>query len=429
MITSNVGKLFLDAYNKKTGKQYNAKQFFIEVFYPLFFDHNKYMMTGGNSALENPKIKWKDMILNKIPFETKEKRKERFNKFVDKIAEGKADASVAIGYPAMNELASTSGQVSNNTSLATEDEAYLSWMGAGLGVGVEGGQVLLFLNEKILLDIFEGWKFYREYLENNDKLDCRQVTTWNGQWLAYRYSDEYNPSLPQAEILPENDKDLLKIPTISWVNVLLGITIHSELKLSRLLAYIYNIGQTNTTYGFIPFILGDIKKPYKLYEKYFGIINKDIVNLWGLSLGKACEDGIIGVKAMKPDKLESKFNEVKNYKGKSIKVNELRAYISWVMAMLNNEELWNKAEVFAKELKEYVKNSVRATTGRQNKVENILKSCNKKSFIGVISEIKADFPKQEMLYEICKIVNDMPYQNVGYFIILIKFHYIQGEKQ
>lgn len=57
MITSNIGKIFLDAYNEKYGTSYDARTFFLEQFYPLFFDQNKYMMTAGNSPLENPKLK------------------------------------------------------------------------------------------------------------------------------------------------------------------------------------------------------------------------------------------------------------------------------------------------------------------------------------------------------------------------------------
>ena len=58
MITSNIGKIFLDAYNEKYGTSYDARTFFLEQFYPLFFDQNKYMMTAGNSPLENPKLSW-----------------------------------------------------------------------------------------------------------------------------------------------------------------------------------------------------------------------------------------------------------------------------------------------------------------------------------------------------------------------------------
>ena len=98
MIISVIGRIFLNAYNARECTCYDAKRFFIEKYYPLFFDAEKYMMTGGNSPLENPKISWEKMILGKILYETKEKRRERFKKFICKVEENEADMSIAMGY-------------------------------------------------------------------------------------------------------------------------------------------------------------------------------------------------------------------------------------------------------------------------------------------------------------------------------------------
>ncbi len=65
MITANIGRTFLDAYNEKHGSNYTAKEFFIEKYYEIFFNHNKYMMSAGNSPLENPKISWDKMCQHK----------------------------------------------------------------------------------------------------------------------------------------------------------------------------------------------------------------------------------------------------------------------------------------------------------------------------------------------------------------------------
>ena len=87
----------MKAYNNKFQTNYTGRTFFEEVFVPLFFDHPKYMMTAGNSPLENPKLSWEDMIKGKKPFETAERRKERIDKMINKIESEKADASIAIG--------------------------------------------------------------------------------------------------------------------------------------------------------------------------------------------------------------------------------------------------------------------------------------------------------------------------------------------
>ena len=99
MITSNIGKIFLSAYNEEYGTSYDAKTFFLEQFYPLFFDQNKYMMTAGKSPLENPKLSWDDMIKGKKHYEASEQRKVRFDKLIKKIEEREADASMERGYP------------------------------------------------------------------------------------------------------------------------------------------------------------------------------------------------------------------------------------------------------------------------------------------------------------------------------------------
>ena len=164
MITSNIGKIFLDAYNEEYGTNYDARGFFLEQFYPLFFDQNKYMMTAGNSPLENPKLSWDDMIKGKKPYETPEQRKSRFEKLINKIDESEADASIARGYASLDVTATTSGQVTDLKLPNSQEEIYTSWIGDALGIGVQGGFSILFSNKEILLDIFEGWKLYRTSL-------------------------------------------------------------------------------------------------------------------------------------------------------------------------------------------------------------------------------------------------------------------------
>lgn len=46
MYTSYIGKKFLKLYREKEKKphDYSAKQFFDEVFFPLFFDDEKHLM-------------------------------------------------------------------------------------------------------------------------------------------------------------------------------------------------------------------------------------------------------------------------------------------------------------------------------------------------------------------------------------------------
>ena len=49
MITSTIGRIFLDAYNEKMETDYDAITFFNEVYHPLFFGSNKYLQWVQNS--------------------------------------------------------------------------------------------------------------------------------------------------------------------------------------------------------------------------------------------------------------------------------------------------------------------------------------------------------------------------------------------
>ena len=119
MITSNIGKIFLDAYNEEYGTGYDARTFFLEQFYPLFFDQNKQMMYAINSPFVQQLPSCRDCIKGIKNFENPDKRTKRLKVFLEKISNQDADASIAIGYPSIEYSATTSGQVTDlkmNTS-------------------------------------------------------------------------------------------------------------------------------------------------------------------------------------------------------------------------------------------------------------------------------------------------------------------------
>jgi len=121
MITSTIGKIFLDAYNKKFRTNYDAKTFFVEVYYPLFFDDNKYLQWVTNSPFVQMKKGQKVETLSK------EERKEKLQDFLLKAEKAKSlDASIAPGYPASEEkaFATTSGQVTNIQLKTETDDIY-----------------------------------------------------------------------------------------------------------------------------------------------------------------------------------------------------------------------------------------------------------------------------------------------------------------
>lgn len=428
MITSNIGKIFLDAYNEEYGTSYDARTFFLEQFYPLFFDQNKYMMTAGNSPLENPKLSWDDMIKGKKPYETPEQRKSRFEKMIKKTNKSEADMSIARGYASLDIAAPTSGQVTNLKLPNSQEESYASWIGDALGVGVQGGFSILFSKKEILLDIFEGWKLYRKCLNETSMLKGNQINTWNGQWLSHYYDPrEYDADMPLAGYSPYNtNKDgIINIDTQTWTKILIAVS--KKYRNAQILGYIYSIGKTNKTIGFIPFDLTQIRRPIHLYEKIFGMSNgRNVESLWGTAIGfkTACTYGAIGIKAMEPKGLRDYV-----YKGKQPKAHNYdninyNVYIIWIYAMLNNDELWEKSQELAKLLNEASSDKDKSiSTKRKNLVETMLNATNKKQFIAAATEVVSFIGKIDEFKGIVKEIHGMPTDNVPYFLTLLRFQY------
>src|SRR3712207_4416240 len=227
---------------------------------------------------------------------TSDERKEKLNEFHRKILEGNKDASVALGYAASEEkgFATTSGQVTNMEISVSADDVYFSWIGASLGLGVKGGVSILFDCPELLLDIFEGWKLYRQAVDENHSLKGNQLTSaWNAQWLAHRYSQVFNPFSPWANFSPYEEKGgYMGIKVQSWTHLLIGICRHY--KRPQMMGYVYGFGQMNTTIGFMPFVLGQIRRSFELYERLFQMDSKEAEVLWGTAFGlqKACQCGI-----------------------------------------------------------------------------------------------------------------------------------------
>jgi len=436
MIAANIGKIFLDAYNEKYQSNYTAKEFFVEKYYEIFFNHNKYMMSAGNSPLENPKISWDKMRTGQIPYETDEKRNGRFTKIVEKIDAGPADASIAIGFPTLDLAATTSGQVTNLDLPIKTDDIYLSWIGSGLGIGVQSGLSLLFSNKQILLDLFEGWQFYRDYLNSTPGLRGNQINTWNGQWIAHRYNLlSYDMANPTASFNPFGVmKDGgMEVNTQSWTKVLIGIA--RNYPATSLTAYIYSLGQMNITVGFVPFELPRIRQPFELYAKYFGTTKREQVEqLFGTAIGftKACQMGIIGVNALEPkgfrDCLEKGIIPKYNNADEEKAIN-FYTYQIWLLAMLNNEQLWDKAQQIATTLYNHSLSDKNARKIKSQEVTNLLASVNKKQFIEALTEIVKESTEIIQLAEVAELIHKMPSDNVPYFLTLIRFQFAVVNKK
>ena len=338
--------------------------------------------------------------------------------------------SIAIGYPSLNIYKSAASQVTDIHRRTSKEEIFSSWIGHALSIGIQGGYSILFNNKKILLDIYKGWKIYRDCLNNTSMLKGNQINTWNGQWLAHLYNIiEYDNDNPLASFNPYqvDGNGIITIQTLTWTKILIAIS--KKNNFAQLLGYIYIISKSNTTIGFIPFNLSGIRKPIQLYKKLFGDINsRGAEALWGTAYGftTACTAGAIGIKAMEPKGLK---DFIENKKKPKVPKNEeetinINVYKIWILAMLNNEELWDKSQDLAELLNAASIDKDKAiSTKRKNLVENVLDATNKKQFIAAATEIASFVADCDKFKEIVKEIHGMPTDNVPYFLTLVRFQF------
>lgn len=218
----------------------------------------------------------------------------------------------------------------------------------------------------------------------------------------------------------------MSVAVQSWTKILINIS--KSFSGQNLIGYIYSLGQTNITVGFIPFMLSQIRRPIDLYIRFFGMKNSaEAEKLYGTAFGldKACQSGAIGVKALEPKGLKDYMEKGKlpKYTDNEEQTIKFHTYKTWLMAILNNQDLWAQSENFAHILKEYSAGSKNAKTDRSNKVKALLGTMNKKEFIRNLTDIVSETDNISKVMEIAKVVNDMPADNVPYFLTLIRFNY------
>lgn len=436
MITSIIGKTFLKAFNEKKQSNLSAKEFFDTEYFKLFFDHPKYLQWVTNSPFVQMKSGQKPHLL------TPEERAEKLEALHDKVANEAPDASFALGYPASSEkkFATTSGLVTDIPITCNEEDIYCSWIGSGLGIGVEGSYSLLINEPKLLLLIYEGWKYYRTYLDSPilEKSDGRQINSWNGQWLAYRLGKEYRENFILRDLEMQGffttEKDGNRIDVINWSNVFFSLSRYYPDK--ELMAYVYNLGDTNKTIGFIPLYLKSgtrLKEIYKhLYQNDESFDKKEFQSLYGRHIKRACELGSIGLQALRPKNLEKYLKEAKNFVlNKEEDIITYQSYKTWLIAMLsrNKQEITDYTSELANLILRYRKGA--SGTERKNLIEKgLLAARSKKPFIEALTEMIAGV-EQEDLAQLKALKNEvhlMTNEEFVYFNTLLKFDYTFVEK-
>ncbi len=464
MITVNIGRTFLKAYNKKYEKELSAKEFFEKEYFELFYNHNKFMQWVQNSPFDQLQKQKKHLIAIN--------RESALKKLVDSIESGVINGSTAFGFPASADkgFATTSGLVTDIKTTTTPDDAYLSWIGSGFGIGIEGGYSFYFTDPDILISIFQGWTVYRKFLNDPsiEKLVERQVDTWNGQWLYYLYAKgkEQIPdfgSMSNAFVIDKTN-GTLKAKTIKWSKLMFSIS--KRYVDVVLTGFVGTFGNTNKTLGFFPFRFEQAEKLISYYKYLFGENNalydaSRYEEIYGKTIMEACKLGSIGLKALEPiglreyfknpdkmpnlskpkvnrgkDQFDEDFEnslrelEKKDYENKII---PFRIYKTWLLAMItkNKEEMSDYTREVAKAIYEYRAGDKKGSKKRSNIVSNqLFASKSKRAFLEALTEIISEVEdgNLNLFNELRDRVHLMNNEDFGYFIVLLKFDYAYQER-
>lgn len=436
MITSVIGRTFLNAYNAKFGKDLSPKAFFEEEYWGLFYNHPKYMQWVTNSPFVQMKTGQKPHLLNEA------ERSEKLESLFEKAANDIPDASFALGFPAseVKEYASTSGLVSDVLIPVNEDEVYLSWIGSGLGIGVSGGFTILYDDPKITLQTYEGWKVYRKYLNDPslEKLRGNQINSWNGQWLTYSMGKEFREGFEFIDMADQGifkvDTSLAEVLTVNWSQLFFSLSL--QFPKSEMMGYVYGFGQTNKTIGFIPFQLKSGSKLKDVYRQLFGGIYsnpKEFESLFGMHIKRACELGAVGLQALRPESLRKYMMDDKNlsFKKEEDTIN-YQAYKTWLVAMLtrNKEEIVDYTPKLAEVILKY-RNTGKGMSRITLVEKEMFTSKSKKGFIESLTQMIPDLEDQDLdtLKSLKDEVHLMTNEEFGYFLTLLKFDYAFKQKK
>lgn len=461
MYTSFIGKKFLAAWNRREGKELTARQFFDEVMFPVFFDDERHLLHVSNSPFFQS-VSAKDLSSGKRESEI---RRENLHHVV---ATKKPNASFFVGYGAEDISATTSGQMTgmpgkppsptmsgkspsptigtSTTMTIDEEEIYASWIGEGLAAGVGGGFYLLTDREDLLWGIFEGWKVYRKYLTQTPNLKGRQAETWNGQWLHHwlEGGDVDNVKMePEKKVDQKSKQTYWAVPTLEWTRLVLALCRRFPGEVMTM--YTYNLSQTNTTLGFMNLNLPEVHRLYDFRNIIFinqqesVLSSHQIADLEPLfSFKTACKFGVIGLRALEPDKLREYLPQNDPKKSKDLNLTKTESHKQflifklWICAMLNKTELLELAGQLADILVKFENSGGdRGTTKEDRLSDQVRSATNLRTFADKWGEVLAkmsglaDLPSDaaETIRDTIHQAVKMPGDHFPLFVALMRFEY------
>lgn len=443
MYTSYIGRKFLKLYNKRNKTDYTAEQFFDYVIFPLFFNDEKHFLNVANSSFFQS--------IGKRELESgKSVHKLKLERFHRNVKNDGASLTTLVGYASQDIYAGTSGQLSSLDFRIDEEEMYASWIGSGLSIAMGGGYSMLIDDEKVLISLFEGWQYYRQFLNQTPILKGNQIDVWNSYWICHSLSSNYTSEEP-LDYFSFPDYDICKadkwkklglheLYTNKWTNVILILGKKFSNK-EFLTVNAFKFADMNYTLGFVNIYLKEINELYEMRDRI--IINKDETILSDGDIAKfepfyyfkdACAFGTIGLKALEPRRLREFMpkGSVIFAQGKDYKFKDEESYFNyklfkiWIYAMLNKKQIIQQADDLAIILLKYENAPKEANRGKKEKSETVKKVIESKHFREFAENIKPLISSEnsKTLEEIVqKTYLEIPSDNFPLFLTLVRFQY------
>ena len=443
MYTEYVGQQLLRVWLGQTGEELTAREFFDTQLFPLFFASDKMLQWVVNSPFTQ-RFPDAQRLAGR---EERAYQLEQLHRLAEQTT-GPPDASFAVGFPAAGTTATTSGQVWDRAPRADAEAIYRSWLGAALGIGVAGGLCLLLTDADVLWALCEGWAHYRRLLDQHPQVKGNQVESWNGQWLAHVLSDRYDPNQPLAGFdfaaLLDEKGGVMAIRPHPWVALLFALAQH--LPGPQATAYVYALGKTNRTVGFIPLRLAEIRTLPQLYHRLFNLSGTG--EQWAalseayetrLGLAAACEAGSLGLVALEPARLRDAVAAAPGPANSPAAARRQETYQLWLAAMLHQDSpdatpsvtLPEAADRLALALLRYAAHEPGTQKRGITKYERLVEQVFDNSLPGFIRQLTdllkatpaaAEFREEFM--EAVHLVGELAPARFAVFMSLLRFRYV-----
>lgn len=440
MYTAQIGKIIFERWQKRSGRtDTSVREYFDEVFFPLFFDNERYLMLANNSKFDQA---YKQKKKKPLTQEVRSTALADFHAAVEEV-EGFEGHLFMGGYSRSLDDA-TSSMISHQMNIEFDrKEVYYSWLGMAAGIGIKGGVSLLTDDANVLDQIVEGWTWYRTYMNREPSLKPHQIDTWNGWWLYHSNQRETIKNDPLANFPPADaytfKNGVGALNTIDWFKCAFVL---SQLlpATDRLPVYVYSFGQTNTSIGFIPILLKDLRYLNSIYERLAE--TEDVAEektsldrLYNTEYGfyTACRMGAIGLRTVEPKDLKKYMPEAgdkrrKPKPGKQTLFGDFITYQIWITAMIKNEDLLYNADRLAEELTK-VGSGSRGKSGLSNAVQSVVDAGSLRQFVTAVTDLMnhKDFKRENVNYEVfndlVEQIVKMPLANVPLLLTLLRFKF------